>query len=244
MKISQFKVEIIPEKCIGYKKCGLCIDACEEKILIPNEETGKVKVNEETKILCDGIGVCLNVCPTKAIKITKEEVEVKESNEKKENNNTNNNNSGKCSCSSSAPKLLNNQNQNSLINKIPIGEVQSQLKNWPVQLHLLNPMAPYFKDCELLICADCVPFAYGNFHNDFVKGNVVAIGCPKLDNVEPYVEKIRTIVKLNNIKKVTVAIMVVPCCTGLGRMVEQALDGINCEIEKKIISLDGKLLNK
>ncbi|WP_421078299.1 4Fe-4S dicluster domain-containing protein [Methanothermococcus sp. Ax23] len=236
MKITKYKVEVIQDKCIGYEKCGLCIDACEENILIPDEETGKVKVNKDKEIYCDGVGSCLDVCPVDALNIIKEEVEINEGEKK-----------GGCgshaghSCPSSVARTFNRE--------ADVGhedddiELSSELINWPVQLHLLNPMAPYFKNAELAIVADCVPFAYANFHKKFLKGKVVAIGCPKLDDISGYAEKIRAIVKLNGIKKVDVVIMSVPCCSAMYNLVKKALDGIDCEINKRVVSIDGKLLN-
>ncbi|ABR56549.1 ATP-binding protein [Methanococcus aeolicus] len=236
MKITKYKVEVIQDKCIGYEKCGLCIDACEENILIPDEETGKVKVNKDKEIHCDGVGSCLDVCPVDALNIIKEEVEIKEDEKK-----------GGCggshaghSCPSSVAKTF---NRGANIESGAEGvEVNSELMNWPVQLHLLNPMAPYFKDAELAIVADCVPFAYANFHKKFLKGKVLAIGCPKLDDISGYSEKIRTIVKLNDIKKVDIVIMSVPCCSEMRKIVQKALEGLDCEINTYIISLDGKLI--
>jgi ferredoxin len=235
MKITKYKIEVIQDKCIGYEKCGLCIDACEENILIPDSETEKVKVNKDKEIHCDGVGSCLDVCPVDALKIMKEEVNIKDS-EIKGGCNTH----SAHSCPSSVAKTFNRG--------ADIGderddiELSSELINWPVQLHLLNPMAPYFKDAELTIVADCVPFAYANFHKKFLKGKVVAIGCPKLDDISGYAEKIRAIVKLNGIKKVDIVIMSVPCCSGMTNLVKKALDGIDCEINRYIISIDGKLI--
>ncbi|AIJ05990.1 4Fe-4S ferredoxin iron-sulfur binding domain protein [Methanocaldococcus bathoardescens] len=227
MKITRYRVEVDQEKCIGYEECGLCIKACEENILIPDPETKKVKVNKEKEIYCDGIGTCLDVCPVNAIKITKEEIEVNE-----------HQHSGH-KCPGSMAMTLKRDRKPEKDDDV---ELSSELMNWPIQLHLLNPTAPYFKNAELLIAADCVPFAYANFHKKFLKGKVLAIGCPKLDDTSGYIEKIRAIVKLNNIKKVDVVIMSVPCCHGLYALVKKALEGIDCEIKKHVISIDGKVL--
>jgi hypothetical protein len=95
---------------------------------------------------------------------------------------------------------------------------QSELRQWPIQLHLVPPTAPYFKDSELLVCADCVAFAMGKMHADLLKGKALAIACPKLNNTTGYVDKLAHIIQTNNIPKVTVAIMEVPCCRGLQMM--------------------------
>ncbi len=122
---------------------------------------------------------------------------------------------------------------------------QSQLRQWPVQLHLLNPRAPCFKDADLLIAADCVPFSYANFHERFLKGKILIIFCPKLDDAtDLYVEKLAEIFKHNNIKSVTVLHMEVPCCFGTTKSVEEALQrsGKNIPIRDYTISIRGEII--
>lgn len=102
----------------------------------------------------------------------------------------------------------------------------SELRQWPIQLKLVNPLAPYFLfagGTNLLVVADCVPFAYGNFHQDFLRGKTVVIGCPKLDDIDFYVQKLADILKTGNIKSVETIIMEVPCCSGLNHAVEEAI---------------------
>ncbi|MCM8768054.1 MAG: 4Fe-4S binding protein, partial [Candidatus Omnitrophica bacterium] len=126
-------------------------------------------------------------------------------------------------------------------------EIKSQLRQWPIQLHLVNPNAPYFKKADLLVAADCTAFSYGNFHNDFIKGKTIVIGCPKLDQgIDRYIDKIKQIVKNNNINTITVAIMEVPCCSGLLRIVEEAIEnsGKKIPIKKVVISLEGEILEE
>jgi len=121
---------------------------------------------------------------------------------------------------------------------------ESQLNQWPIQLHLLNPDAPYFNDADLLFAADCVPFSYANFHNKFLKGKILIIFCPKLDNSnEVYVEKITRILKNKNIKSITLVHMEVPCCFGLVNIVQQgvAQSGKNIIIKDYTISLQGEI---
>ena len=124
-------------------------------------------------------------------------------------------------------------------------KVQSELRQWPVQLHLVPPTAPYFRNAEILICADCVAFAMGSFHQDLLKGKAIAIACPKLDDTGNYVEKLATIFRTNDIKSVTVAIMEVPCCRGLDVMVKQAvgISGKEIPLETLIIGVDGERRN-
>jgi len=122
---------------------------------------------------------------------------------------------------------------------------RSELRQWPVQLQLLNANAPYFQDSDLVITADCVPFAYPNFHNRFLKGKALIILCPKLDKVlEQYLEKLTEIFKNNNIKSITVVHMEVPCCFGLGRLVEEALkrSGKNVIIKDYTVSIKGEII--
>jgi ferredoxin len=122
---------------------------------------------------------------------------------------------------------------------------RSELRQWPVQLQLVNPNAPYFQDADLVIAADCVPFAYSNFHNRFLKGKTLIILCPKLDKVQDlYVDKLAEIFKNNNIKSITVPHMEVPCCFGLTRLVEEALkrSGKNIVVKDYTISIKGDIV--
>lgn len=121
----------------------------------------------------------------------------------------------------------------------------SELRQWPVQLHLVPPTAPYFQDAEILICADCVAYAMGSTHQDLLKGKALAIACPKLDDTTAYVDKMAHIFSANSIKSVTVAIMEVPCCRGLDIMVREALQKSGKEIpfESIIIGINGERRN-
>jgi hypothetical protein len=121
----------------------------------------------------------------------------------------------------------------------------SELRQWPVQLHLVPPTAPYFRDSEILISADCVAFALGSFHREHLRGKTLAIACPKLDDTTPYVEKLAAIFRENQVRSVTVAIMEVPCCRGLDIMVKQALglSGREIPLETVIIGVDGERRN-
>lgn len=121
----------------------------------------------------------------------------------------------------------------------------SELRQWPVQLQLVPSTAPYFRNAEILIAADCVGFALGSFHQDLLKGKALAIACPKLDETGSYVEKLATIFRDNEVKSVTVAIMEVPCCRGLDIMVKQALAqaGKPIPLETVVIGIDGERRN-
>ena len=125
------------------------------------------------------------------------------------------------------------------------GATPSELSQWPIQLQLVSPAAPYFNGCDLLIAADCTAFACGGFHQSFLKDKRLVIACPKLDNTGPYIEKIAEIIRHNTIYSVTVAIMSVPCCSSLAHIVQEAvsLSGKAIAVKKIIVGLDGEIVN-
>jgi hypothetical protein len=127
----------------------------------------------------------------------------------------------------------------------PQGKAPSELRQWPVQLHLVPPTAPYFQNADILISADCVAFAMGSMHNDLLKGKALAIACPKLDDTTAYVDKLANIFSVNAIKSITVAIMEVPCCRGLDIMVREALakSGMDIPLESIVIGINGERRN-
>jgi NAD-dependent dihydropyrimidine dehydrogenase PreA subunit len=120
---------------------------------------------------------------------------------------------------------------------------RSELSQWPVQLHLVSPLAPYLRNADLLVAADCTAFALGSFHQDLLKGKKLVIACPKLDDTEGYVEKLAEIIKINELKSLTVAIMTVPCCSGLHLMVREAVErsGASLPLEKVVVGIDGRI---
>ena len=203
-------IEIDEEKCNG---CGACAKACHEGAI--GMIDGKAKLLRDD--YCDGLGDCLPTCPTGAIKFVErealpyDEAAVMAAKEK----------SG-CSgggCPGSMAKEVNAPTAPSAAD----AAVQlSQLRQWPVQIKLAPINAPWFKGAKLLIAADCTAYAYGSFHNDFIKDHVALIGCPKLDAVD-YSEKLTEILKNNDIKSVTVTRMEVPCCGGIEMAVKRAL---------------------
>ena len=144
-----------------------------------------------------------------------------------------------CGCPGSAARVIERNDTAQADNGV---KAASELRQWPVQLHLVPPTAPWFQDSDILIAADCVAFALGSFHSDLLKGKAVAIACPKLDDTAPYVEKLATIFRQNEVKSITVAIMEVPCCRGLDVMVRQALtlSGKEIPLETATISINGE----
>jgi len=123
----------------------------------------------------------------------------------------------------------------------PTGRLASELRQWPTQLHLVPPSAPWLQNAHLLIAADCVPFAYAEFHRDFIKGRVLVNACPKLDDTANYIEKLAAMIRQNDIQSVTVTIMEVPCCRGLAMLAQQAVaaSGKDVPLEIAVIGIDG-----
>lgn len=145
-----------------------------------------------------------------------------------------------CGCPGSMARVINREETTTTTEK-----ARSELRQWPVQLHLVPPTAPYFQNADILISADCVAFALGSFHRDLLKDKALAIACPKLDETDSYVEKMAQIFRANGVKSVTVAIMEVPCCRGLDIMVKKALElsGKEIPLETVIIGVDGERRN-
>jgi len=146
-----------------------------------------------------------------------------------------------CGCPGSMARVIEREETKTVATEKAV----SELRQWPVQLHLVPSTAPYFNNSDILISADCVAFALGSFHSDLLKGKALAIACPKLDDTGAYVEKLATIFRANGVKSITVAIMEVPCCRGLDVMVKQALQqsGKDIPLETVIIGVDGERRN-
>ena len=214
-------ITIDAEACNG---CGLCAEACHEGAI--GIVDGKAKLLRED--YCDGLGDCLPACPMNAISF--EEREAPAYNEaavlaaKKAKEAP-----LPCGCPGSACQS--------------VQTVSSELTNFPVQIKLLPPNAPYFDGADLLIAADCTAYSYGNFHHDFMRDRITMIGCPKLDAVS-YADKLTEIFKHNDIRSVTVTRMTVPCCGGLSYAVKTAIEnsGKNIPLTIVTISPDGRIV--
>ena len=128
------------------------------------------------------------------------------------------------------------------IEATPTGRIASELRQWPVQLHLVPPTAPFLRDAELLLAADCVPFAYADFHRDFLQGKALLIGCPKLDDGQAYLQKLTAMLSQNDIRRLTVLHMEVPCCSALVMLARQAIaaSGKNVPLETIRIGIQGE----
>ena len=228
-------VKIDEEKCNG---CGQCVTACAEgAIKIIN---GKARLVSET--YCDGLGACLGHCPEDAITI--EQREASEFDE--EATKAYLAREKKPDVGFACPGLALQQfDVAAEAGPVESSEAApSQLGHWPVQLKLVSPTAPYFADADLLLVADCVPVAMADFHQRFLKGRSVAMGCPKLDDAQYYVEKLGDILRSNDVRSLTVVHMQVPCCSGLTRLAQLALSqaGKDIPAEDVTIGLRGEVL--
>ncbi|MBN2484035.1 MAG: 4Fe-4S binding protein [Candidatus Omnitrophica bacterium] len=230
-------IRIDEEKCNG---CGECVPNCAEGAL--QIIHGKAKLVGDA--LCDGLGACLGECPMGALTI--EEREAEEFSEDKVKEHLWPLQAYLSQSHQGCPGMMAREftrHPQSVPNVT--GNQPSALGQWPIQLRLLNPRAPYFKNAELLVAADCVPFSYANFHNRFLQGKIVIVFCPKLDNAhDEYLEKLTEILKANDIKSITIVHMEVPCCTGTVRLVEEALknSGTHIVVKEYTISLHGEII--
>lgn len=240
-------IEIDEEKCTG---CGLCIPACKEGAI--QIVDGKAKLVSDK--YCDGLGDCLGHCPEGAIKIVEREAE--EFDEEAVQNRLQEL-EGEEGCSAagcpgsehfSFSKEAEEASGIDSAREAEAKNIEPQLRQWPVQINLVPVNASYFENASLLICADCVPFAYPALHSDLMKGKIVLIGCPKLDNAEHYITKLAEIFKTNNIKDITVARVEVACCSILEKIVDKALEKAAKEEEiplnKIIIGIKGEKKQK
>ncbi len=223
-------IQIDQDKCNG---CGACAAACHEGAIAMVD--GKALLMRDD--YCDGLGDCLPACPTGAISFVVreaaayDEAAVLAAKAKKEE-------TLPCGCPGTAAKAIHRQQE-----PAACGAPASQLRQWPVQIKLAPVNAPWFSGADVLVAADCTAYAYGNFHQEFIRGRVTLVGCPKLDSVD-YSEKLTEILKNNAVRSVTVVRMEVPCCGGMVNAVKKALQlsgkSIPCNVVT--ISTDGRIL--
>lgn len=223
-------IQIDQNKCNG---CGACARACHEGAI--GMIDGKARLLRDD--YCDGLGDCLPTCPTGAITFVMREAAAYDEQAvqaKRVESDL------PCGCPGTQSRRISRPECVSA----PEGTVPSRLRQWPVQIKLAPVNAPYFHRADLLIAADCTAYAYGSFHNHFIRGRVALIGCPKLDAVD-YTEKLAQIIRANDIQSVTVARMEVPCCGGIERAVEQAIrdSGKTIPYQVYTITADGRILD-
>jgi NAD-dependent dihydropyrimidine dehydrogenase PreA subunit len=226
-------IRIDEERCTG---CGKCVLACAEGAIAIID--GKAKVVNE--VFCDGLGACIGECPEGALTIEQREAPAFDEQKAKEHM------AHKTvaevplmACPGSGPmRILAPMPDQGGARPVP------QLSNWPVQIRLAHPDAPYFRNAKLLLAADCSAFAYAAMHSDFIKGRVTVIACPKLDDNEPQIDKLAEIFARNDIQDVKVVRMEVPCCGGLVPLARRAMQraGKSIPLEEVVLATDGTIL--
>lgn len=236
-------IKIDESKCTG---CGLCVKACHEGAI--GLVDGKAKLLRDD--YCDGLGDCLPRCPVDAISFIQKDTlaydEEAVKKHKEENKIFSSNSKGHCdssSCPGSKERVFKRVSIEEEIASIRELPTNSELGQWPCQIKLVSPGANFLKDCHLLIAADCTAYSYARFHQDFMKGKVTIIGCPKLDH-EDYSDRLSEIFKYNNIRSITFVRMEVPCCGGLEQAMLKALEISKKHIPYQIftISTSGEIL--
>ncbi len=242
-KLKRKIIKIDEEKCDG---CGDCVPSCAEGAL--QIVDGKARLVKE--IYCDGLGACLGECPQGAITFEEREAEAYDPQATKQHLARLAEQAEKPAaqhhamggCPGSALHDFSDRDDEQTGDAASGGGQPSALRQWPVQIPLVPPAAPYLKNADLLIAADCVPFAHAGFHAQLLKGRRVLIGCPKLDDLESYHQKFKAIIEVAQPKSITVAIMEVPCCGGLAQVVQQAAEETDYKGEVKIVvvGIDGR----
>lgn len=225
-------IQIDEEKCNG---CGACAAACHEGAI--GMVNGKARLMRDD--YCDGLGDCLPSCPAGAISFTEREAAAYDEAAVKAAQRE------KAIVPHRCPGTNVRQIRYEDVKEAGTTAVKSRLSTWPVQIKLVPVNAPYFDGANLLIAADCTAYAYGNFHERFIKNRITLIGCPKLDEGD-YTEKLTAIIRENNIKSVTIVRMEVPCCGGLERAAKAAIraSGKFIPWQIAVVAIDGTVINE
>lgn len=256
-KIKRKIIRIDEDLCDG---CGSCIPACPEQALQIVETSRGPKARLVKELYCDGLGACLGNCPRNALKLAEEEAEpydeeattahIKNILEKHIEHHRRGH-AGTRARRVSPDRPVSRACPGGAVATWDGGEPQagqriklaSELRQWPVQIHLVPVSASFLRNADIALIADCVPFAYANLHEDILKGKAVLVGCPKLDDTGIYVEKIARIIEDAKPKRISVVRMEVPCCSGLSRIVEEARkrSGIDVPVDEVIIGVKGEI---
>ena len=266
------KIIVIDEdKCDG---CEACIPSCPEGALqiVDTPRGPKARLVKES--FCDGLGACLGECPQDALSVVEMETEAYD--EEGVISHLKEHAPGQLdrhmehlkahahelhaghghaarpaahACPSAAMQCWGDEHAaggRAAEDNRSGPALASELRQWPVQLHLVSPHAPYFKEADFVLVADCVPFAYADFHRDFLKGRAVAVACPKLDDVRPYVDKIAGIIEEGRVRSLTVVVLEVPCCSGLVQFATEALrkTGSDIPFEVIVVGIRGEILTR
>ena len=225
-------IKIDEDKCNG---CGACAATCHEGAI--EMINGKAKLTRED--YCDGLGDCLPACPTNAITFEEREVAAYDEEAFRQEKRQQFGVKLPCGCPGTQSKAIKRE----VVAPIKAGAMPSQLLQWPCQIKLVPVNAPCFEGANLLVAADCAAFAYGDFHNEFIRNHITLIGCPKLDEGD-YADKLTQVIVNNTIKSVQIVRMEVPCCGGLENAVKRAIQASGKFIPWQVvtISIDGKIL--
>lgn len=239
-------IEIDEDKCTG---CGACVTKCAEGALAIVD--GKAKVVNE--VFCDGLGACIGECPEGALKIMEKDAPEFDEEAVKEHlagqQKTPQRKSigpEPCGCPSHNPMLVKAQagpQAHAQHHTFSREELPPELTNWPIQWKLVRPDMPFFKGADVLMAADCVPFAFRDFHGKFLTQGPVIIGCPKLDEQDKYLDKLTDVIANSGLRSITIAHMEVPCCHGLEKMVAEAVRraGKKVPVKTWIIGIEGDI---
>ncbi|MBA4312964.1 MAG: 4Fe-4S ferredoxin [Chlorobiaceae bacterium] len=257
MMVKRKIIQIDESLCDG---CAVCITSCPEGALRIID--GKAKIVKES--FCDGLGACIGECPRDALSIIETETDAYDEtgviehlrqhspekldahilhlnmdDDKLQAIHTNHQHHP-VGCPSSRTMVIQKP-----ISAQTSNSIESQLRQWPIQLHLVSPNAQYFKNADIALVADCVPFAYGNFHNDYLSKFPIAVGCPKLDDTHLYFEKIKKIIEQSNPRSIKILVMEVPCCSGLLQITKQAVLATNAQIpvEISVFGISGNIIS-
>ena len=241
-------IKIDEDLCTG---CGNCVVDCAEGALKVID--GKARVINE--IFCDGLGACISGCPEGALEIierealefdeeaVEEHLEEMKKEEVEQVKQILSEHAHQCGCPSAQTMVLDEPESVAEVE----GKIPSALRQWPVQMHLINPRAPYYQGADVLLAADCTGFSYGDFHRDFLKQKSIAIACPKLDQgKEVYIDKIKSLIEDAKVNTLTVAMMEVPCCGGLLALAQEGAKRANRKVPIKyvVIGIQGNILKE